>query len=84
MFPFSARRIFLSLPVVDKAHIERARFELRRGNVAAARVILSKVADLPQEKGTLFNLWATLETKEVKESSIIREAESVSLRPQNI
>ena len=34
----------------------------------AARIILSKAADLPQKEGNLFNMWATLETREVRAS----------------
>lgn len=49
-----------------KAHIERARFEMRRGNTRSARVILSEAADLDQREGELFNLWATLESREVR------------------
>ena len=30
-----------------------------------ARLILSDAASLPQSDGTLFSLWATLETREV-------------------
>lgn len=48
-----------------QARIGRARFEMRRGNLREARLILSDAASLPQNDGTLFSLWATLETREV-------------------
>ena len=55
-----------SKPKNKKIHIERARFEMRRGDMNSARLILSRAANLPQKAGNLFNMWATLETKEVR------------------
>ncbi|CAM9689003.1 unnamed protein product, partial [Ectocarpus sp. 13 AM-2016] len=47
-----------------RARVGRARFEMRRGNMRDARIFLSEAANLPQEDGTLFSMWATLEIRE--------------------
>lgn len=49
-----------------QAYVERARLEMRAGNYREAREILSKAASLPNEEGHVYNMWATLELREVR------------------
>ncbi|CAM9548010.1 unnamed protein product [Scytosiphon promiscuus] len=69
-----------SEPDNAKARIGRARFEMRRGNMRDARVTLSDAANLPQEDGSLFSLWATLETREGNYGTALKIAEAATAR----
>ncbi|CAM9519803.1 unnamed protein product, partial [Ectocarpus fasciculatus] len=64
----------------SQARVGRARFEMRRGNMRDARVFLSEAANLPQEDGTLFSMWATLEIKEGNFETALKIAEAATAR----